>query len=107
LYTIYWHGIGVKKDPKKAGEYHRLAQANGFDVRSALPVKSVSSETETKAMIISVQTGLKSLGFYKGTVDGVSGPMTSKAIITFQQFHGYRVDDKITQDLVDKINSKL
>lgn len=39
-----------------------------------------------------IQTALKSLGFYKGKVDGISGPMTKSAIKSFQKSRGLVVD---------------
>lgn len=106
LYTIYWNGIGVKRDMAKAGEYYRLAQANGFDVRKVQGIAPVTTSVSPKVLTTSVQRGLKELGFYKGSVDGVSGPMTRNAIASFQKFYGLNVETSITPELVKIIESK-
>jgi len=106
LYSIYWNGIGVKKDVAKAGEYYRLAKANGFDIRQTEGTAPAKPALSQRALITSVQQGLKDLGFYKGQTDGISGPMTRNAISTFQKFYGYPVNTNITQELVNTIKSK-
>jgi peptidoglycan hydrolase-like protein with peptidoglycan-binding domain len=42
--------------------------------------------------VAAVQVALKRLGLYNATVDGVRGPMTKAAIVTFQRRHGLVVD---------------
>lgn len=42
-----------------------------------------------------IQTALKSAGFYKGAIDGKSGPMTKKAIKDFQAANNLQVDGKV------------
>jgi hypothetical protein len=39
-----------------------------------------------------LQERLKELGFYTGRIDGISGPLTKKAIRAAQRWHGLRVD---------------
>ncbi|MBE0495051.1 MAG: SEL1-like repeat protein [Campylobacterales bacterium] len=106
LYTIYWNGIGVKRDVAKAGEYYRLAKANGFDVRAVKGATPPPAKISAKELTASVQNGLKALGFYKGGVDGMSGPMTRKSIEAFQQFYGYPVNTEITPSLLKEIKSR-
>jgi peptidoglycan hydrolase-like protein with peptidoglycan-binding domain len=42
--------------------------------------------------VAAVQVALKRLGLYNATVDGVRGPLTKSAIVTFQRRHGLLVD---------------
>jgi hypothetical protein len=106
LYTVYWYGIGVPKNTKKAGEYYRLAVANGFDPRLEVGnVPQVKTAT-AKELTATIQSGLKKLGFYKGAVDGVTGPMTQRAIKAFQEFHGYAVNTSITPQLERQVAQK-
>jgi peptidoglycan hydrolase-like protein with peptidoglycan-binding domain len=42
--------------------------------------------------VAAVQVALKRLGLYKATVDGVRGPLTKAAIVSFQRRHGLAVD---------------
>lgn len=40
----------------------------------------------------SIQARLMALGYYKGRIDGISGPKTRAAVRAFQRLHGLRVD---------------
>jgi putative chitinase len=42
--------------------------------------------------ITELQSRLKSLGFYAGLIDGVYGPVTRSAVITFQEARGLKAD---------------
>ena len=46
------------------------------------------------AMVTQIQTKLKSWGYYTGTVDGVYGSGTERAVRAFQQKNGLTVDGK-------------
>lgn len=105
LYTIYWNGIGVRKDIEKAGYYYRLAKANGLTLnrnRSYEPKVSYS-----KQLVYKIQTGLKKLGFYKGGVDGLTGPMTRRSIAQFQKFYGYKINSQVSKTTLEQINKAL
>ncbi|MEA1913999.1 MAG: peptidoglycan-binding protein [Campylobacterota bacterium] len=106
LYRIYSRGIGVRKDMTKAGQYYRLAKANGYDLKRSSSKKSYTS-TSNKKLIRDIQSGLKQLGFYKSTVDGISGPMTRKSIADFQKFYGYPVNSKVSAQTLKQINGEL
>ena len=56
-------------------------------VPTAVPTPTPDT-TSTRA----IQQRLSELGFYTGTVDGISGPGTRKAILLFQQQHGLSAD---------------
>ncbi len=103
LYYIYQYGVGVKKDIVKANGYYRLAKANGYNIG-----KKVSSNTTfaNKKLIANIQRGLKKLGFYKGKVDGISGPITRKSIENFQKYYGYSVNLEISTKTLKQVNSK-
>jgi len=107
LYHIYKYGLGVKKDIAKANGYYRLAKVNGFNIRRTLSKKASNNRVLTnKNLIANIQRGLKKLGFYKSKVDGISGPMTRKAITNFQKHYGYSVDSQISTKILEQINSK-
>lgn len=107
LYTIYWNGIGVKKDVQKAGYYYRLAKANGFNPRINTATQNHDSTPNPKQLTTSIQAGLKKLGFYNGQIDGITGPMTNRAISTFQKLYGFPVNTKISPTLLQQIQTKL
>ncbi len=47
------------------------------------------------ARIAALQVALRSTGLYTGTVDGVSGPLTRKALLTFQRKHRIRATGRV------------
>ncbi len=93
LYRMYSKGIGVKKNINKANQYSRLAKANGYNIN--------------KELIGDIQSGLKRLGFYKNTVDGISGPLTRKSIANFQKSYGYPVNSEVSSQTLKQINDEL
>ena len=105
LYIMYKHGIGVKKDINEAYKYYRLAKAQGLNLKE--PTKVQKSIPIQKILVSNIQTGLKKLGFYKGVVDGISGPMTRKSIADFQKFYGYPVDSSVSESTLKQINNEL
>ncbi|MDB5507347.1 MAG: hypothetical protein JWR75_1985 [Devosia sp.] len=52
------------------------------------------------ALVSKVQRGLSSLGFLHGTVDGVAGEATAKAIRNFEVYYNYQVTGEITSGLL-------
>ncbi|MDH6230080.1 peptidoglycan hydrolase-like protein with peptidoglycan-binding domain [Mesorhizobium soli] len=53
-----------------------------------------------------VQGVLKTLNFYDGTVDGLSGPATSRAIEAYQQKMGLNATDQIDDQLLNQLGLK-
>lgn len=106
LASAYQHGVGVKKDPAKAIEYARLANAHGANFKLSTTGKAqlVSSEKEITAKI---QANLKQLGFYAGGVDGYTGPMTREAISAFQKANNFPVDVDISAELLEQTQKVL
>ncbi len=104
LYIIYKHGIGVDKNIQEAMKYYRLAKANGLQLKN--PSK-VSAAITKKELVRSIQNGLKKLGFYRGIVDGISGPMTRKSIENFQKFYNYPVNTNISNNILKQINNEV
>jgi peptidoglycan hydrolase-like protein with peptidoglycan-binding domain len=47
---------------------------------------------KSSATVVQVQADLSTLGYYKGSLDGVYGPATTQAVKAFQQDHGLAVD---------------
>ena len=59
--------------------------------------------------VIKLQTRLKELGYYSGTVDGQFGPGTRTAVTTFQQQHGITADGIVgaeTNELLHSADAK-
>ena len=54
-----------------------------------------------------IQQALTQAGYYKGTVDGVMGPRTRRAIRAFQEASGLAVDGKCGRRTWDKLKQYL
>ena len=66
---------------------------------SAAPA-SVPPATDA-ALVAQIQTGLASLGFFRGPIDGKPGPETARAIREFENFYRYRMTGQVQPDLVE------
>lgn len=51
-------------------------------------------------LVSQIQSGLASLGFFRGAIDGNPGPETARAIREFENFHRYRITGQVQPDLV-------
>ena len=107
LYTIYWYGIGVEKNISEAGKYYRLARANGINLKVDSNIAEFNYSSDNKALTKQIQQALRDLNFYKGKVDGESGPLTRNAIKNFQRFYGYSINTEISQKLLKQLKNQL
>lgn len=55
-------------------------------------------------LVVQVQQRLARAGFYHGSVDGVMGPETRRAIRSYERSHNLRVDGAIDNRLLDTMN---
>lgn len=85
---IYDDGAGGKKQPTLS-LYADLYKCKSESVSTKSESVSVSTKSESvpfsKNALLEVQSKLKDMGYYSGTVDGVYGPQTARAIGTFQK----------------------
>lgn len=80
---------------------------------SAPPGKSPSVGKKSSSRVASslkpstreIQQALKNAGFYQGTVDGKSGPMTRDAIKEFQRVHGLTDDGVVGKQTWAKLQA--
>ncbi|MEX0628923.1 MAG: peptidoglycan-binding domain-containing protein [Cucumibacter sp.] len=56
-------------------------------------------------LILAVQRVLASLGFLHGTIDGVAGEATARAIRNFEVFHNYPVTGDVSPELLDMLQA--
>ncbi|WP_297111794.1 peptidoglycan-binding domain-containing protein [uncultured Devosia sp.] len=70
---------------------------------SAAPVAAPASvpPATDAALVAQIQTGLASLGFFRGPIDGKPGPETARAIREFENFHRYKMTGQVQPDLVE------
>ncbi len=106
LAMFYKNGYGVPKDMVKAQEYARLANAQGANVDFLRTAKQAPAE-DLKELTTNIQTNLKKLGLYQGTIDGMTGPMTRKAIADFQRSRGLNEDTRIQNEILLQIEEAM
>lgn len=61
---------------------------------------------QTGSRIKELQRSLKAAGFYKGTIDGVYGDLTLKAVKSFQSKYGLKTDGLVGSKTLSKLNEK-
>jgi peptidoglycan hydrolase-like protein with peptidoglycan-binding domain len=57
------------------------------------------------ALVRAVQSELRRTGFSSGSVDGVYGPMTRSAILSFERSNGMAADPDVTQSLLASLRA--
>ena len=62
---------------------------------AALTLAASPAAFATSARIAALQIGLRAHGFDPGPVDGVRGPLTRAALLSFQRRHGLKADGKL------------
>lgn len=65
---------------------------------------NVKSHAQKSALTASIQGQLAHLGFYKGAVDGQSGPKTLAAIKVYQQRNALKQNGEVSRKLLDHLN---
>ncbi|MEI5677599.1 MULTISPECIES: peptidoglycan-binding domain-containing protein [unclassified Mesorhizobium] len=68
-------------------------------------VPAAPARPKSDPAVEQVQAILKDLNFYAGTVDGISGPATTKAIETYQRKMGLTPSGKIDQQLLSQLGA--
>ncbi|KRA55806.1 peptidoglycan-binding domain-containing protein [Devosia sp. Root635] len=69
-------------------------------VASLEPTTPTLAPANNVQLVSQIQSGLASLGFYHGSIDGHPGDATARAIREFENFHSYRVTGQVNPDLV-------
>ena len=96
----YWDGIAGKLtlDELFSSSAKKASSAAGI-VGTSLKLGSEGDAVRT------LQTRLKALGYYSGSVDGDFGESTEAAVKAFQRAHGLTADGKAGGDTLAKLNS--
>lgn len=78
-------------------------QPQTVQLASAAPVAAPANvpPATDAALVTQIQSGLASLGFFRGPVDGKPGPETARAIREFENFHRYKMTGQVQPDLVE------
>ncbi len=67
-----------------------------------IPLSGLSREARAQ-LVGDLQSALKSLGYYTGTVDGIEGPMTRNAVLAYEAAFGLPTTGTITYTIYRKI----
>ena len=70
-------------------------------------VNQNSSEIKQSELVKKTQEGLNELGFDAGTADGIYGPKTKSAILSYQEKCNLIADGKVTESLLKHINEAI
>lgn len=71
------------------------AIGTGIPSASSLDTQAALTSVEGLSRNQQIQTALKAAGLYTGKIDGKIGPVSKKAIETFQANNGLKVDGKV------------
>lgn len=66
-----------------------------------------AEKRQQRQKIVSVQAALTKLGYATGGIDGKIGPKTRRAIKKFQSEHDIKVDGKVSDALLERLNAAL
>lgn len=69
--------------------------------------QQVQAEAAVSAYTLALQQDLATTGYYSGTVDGVSGPLTVQAIEDLQEAHGLPVTGTVDKATSAALNAEL
>jgi murein L,D-transpeptidase YcbB/YkuD len=85
-----------QSDIERATYEQQQALENMKNVREAVPQTNISVKQRpgnmSKNRIMEIQTCLKNAGYYDGSIDGIKGRQTRKAIRAFQSANGLSAD---------------
>lgn len=80
--------------------YGRPSYGPSYNYGPSYPVYSNRSVYSARDQNASVQSALARRGYYRGSIDGVIGSQSRRAIANYQQDRGLRATGTITQDLL-------
>lgn len=84
----------VKTTKVKKLKFKRIGKSSGGNVKGTLNCEGINLHNRSSGeQVKTLQTGLKQLGHYNGTIDGEYGPVTRDAVIAFQNASGSLLGD--------------
>lgn len=89
----------VSAGPQPSASAPGLASSGSTDV--------LSNSGSSTAWTLAVQRRLSELGYYKGAIDGIAGPQTVNAIVSYQAVAGIPQNGLISQDLMSRIGARV
>ena len=71
------------------------------------PIWASKQDSANQSAVIRVQAGLNKLGYNVGTIDGIWGAQTERAIRAYQADNGLLVDGRPSQELAQHIDRQI
>lgn len=106
-------GYVIPRNPQAAAHWFGLAAQNGESIpgewqdagylNSATPPAAYNAKAEYRARVRRAQTGLKALGYYKSSLDGLPGRGTDAAVKQFQKDQQLEVNGQIDVALMRRL----
>ncbi|MGH1375505.1 MAG: peptidoglycan-binding protein [Alphaproteobacteria bacterium] len=101
--------------PEAQSALEQLADSIGINVddinrlveHSRLQNAPQGNQIAQNELLYDIQSELQTLGYYSGTVDGMNGPVTRRAIADFQRENDLDVNGSPTQELLVYLRSSL
>jgi len=88
----------VAPPPARSDALMKIVQGVAAIANKDISTPRPATDTD---MIRKAQSGLYSLGFLQGKIDGVAGESTAKAIRQFEVYYNYEVTGAVTPELID------
>ena len=117
LANLHLTGYGTAADPQKAAQWYRQAAQSGESVPAqwqdaqflakGQAARPYNQKADQKARVKRAQACLKTLGYYKGVVDGINGPGTANAVKNFQKDRNVSVTGTVDAALMRQIYQKI
>ncbi len=86
-------GIGIAKDA--SANSMMMNHHNNMMMKGGTMHHRMGQMGSTGQNVKNTQASLKRMGFYKGSVDGMYGPMTRMAVMKFQRSKGLKVNGMV------------
>lgn len=93
--------LATQTQPMPAQVQPALQMASAAPLSTPTSTPAAVAPATDSALVAQIQTGLASLGFFRGPIDGKPGPETARAIREFENFHRYKMTGQVQPDLVE------
>jgi TPR repeat protein len=100
--AAYWYGQAAQHGESIPSQWEDAGYLAGF--QAPLPL---NAKTELRSRVKRAQTGLKLLGYYKSTIDGIAGPGTARAVKQFQKEQQVEINGRIDVALMRQLYRRI
>jgi TPR repeat protein len=114
---LYFTGYGVERNVHTAAHWYSMAAQNGESIPSqwqdagylggVQAPPPFHAKSELRARVKRAQAGLKALGYYRSTIDGIAGPGTARAVKQFQKDQQVEANGRIDVALMRQLYRRI